>query len=630
MRPGRRRLLLMSKLGLCAAALVATATAALPTADAADSHARIEGSGSSWAENAINQWVADVNAQGLEVVFTGSGSAQGRKDYALKTTDFGVSDIGYQGTDPITGASDTSANRPYAYLPIVAGGTSFPYNITVAGKQINNLRLSGLTLAKIFTNAISNWDDPAITADNNGRALPSLPIIPVVHSEGSGSTYQFTAYLAKQFPQIWTAFNQNPNPTEYFPRAGSQIAQNGSDGVMNFIRSKSANGAIGFDEYSYGLLTATPVAKIENAAGYYTLPSQYAVAVALTQAIINTDPSSPNYLLQNLANVYSYSDPRTYALSSYSYMILPTGTNAQDSQMTTPKRQTLADFMYYSLCQGQKEMGPIGYSPLPINLVTAGFGQLAKLQTADPAVDLTKRDASTCNNPTFIPGQPTRNYLAEIAPQPSSCDKSGAGPCGYTAPQTANPTGAPGATNSAAPTEGATAPTGGTTPGGAKTGASTGASTGNTTGASTGTSTGTSTGASTPTGNTSTANPGGGNGAVPTSGPLASLAAQNQSGATASTAACPVDPDTGAPAATCAAAVGDQGATAGQTGGSTGSDGSTGTTTNDAQNVPTTLVASRGGGSPKVLGGLAVAELLAALIIPVLLARRFERSRKAR
>ena len=93
----------------------------------------------------------------------------------------------------------------------------------------------------------------AITADNNGPSLPSLPIIPVVHSEGSGSTYQFTAYLANQFPSLWTPFNGNPNPTEYFPRAGSQIAQNGSDGVMNFIRSKSANGAIGFDEYSYGL-----------------------------------------------------------------------------------------------------------------------------------------------------------------------------------------------------------------------------------------------------------------------------------------------------------------------------------------------------------------------------------------
>ncbi len=130
-------------------------------------------------------------------------------------------------------------------------------------------------------------------------------------------------------------------------------------------------------------------------------------------------------------------------MSSYSYMILPTG--ADDSKMTTAKRQTLADFLYYSICDGQKEMGPIGYSPLPINLVQAGFDQIGKLKQADPGVDLTQRDVSTCNNPTFIAGQPDRNYLAEIAPQPPPCDGSGQGPCNDTeaGPGTNGPT-APG------------------------------------------------------------------------------------------------------------------------------------------------------------------------------------------
>jgi phosphate transport system substrate-binding protein len=584
---------------LLATAVVAVSVVVGGPAGAAGTHARIEGSGSSWSANAVNQWIADVNSQGLQVVFTGSGSAQGRKDYALRTTDYGVSDIGYLGTDPVSGASDTAQGRPYAYLPIVAGGTSFPYNVVVGGKQINNLRLSGQTLAKIFTNGITNWNDPAITADNNGRALPSLPIIPVVHSEGSGSTYQFTAYLAKQFPQIWTQFSGNANATEYYPRAGTQIAQNGSDGVMNFVRSKSANGAIGFDEYSYGLLSNTPVAKIENSAGYFTLPSQYAVAVALTQAIINDDPTSPNYLLQNLANVYSYSDARTYPLSSYSYMILPIGTNAQDSQMTTAKRQTLADFMYFSLCLGQKEMGPIGYSPLPINLVTAGFSQLAKLQVADTGVDLTQRDASTCNNPTFIPGQPTRNYLAEIAPQPAACDKSGAGPCGFTPPQTANPTGAPGSTTSAVPSAGSTPAPGGAT-GPPKPGASTGAS-----------------------GSGGTAPPGG------NPAPGAVGVGQTPGAVGATQASCPVDPDTGQPSATCAATQGTTG-DSGQLGTPTGaSTRDSGTTLADAQVVPTVLTAGHGGGS-KVLGGIAAAELLAALVIPVVIGRRFDRRRRAR
>ena len=408
--------------------LLLTAVAFPATVQAADSHALITGSGSSWSANAVNQWIADVQSNGLKVVFTANGSASGRKDFSLSTTDFAVSDIGYLGKDPVTQETDSAGNRAYAYLPIVAGGTAFPYHVERAGQLVRNLRLSGLTLAKIFTNQITNWSDPAITADNNGQSLPSIPIIPVVHSEGSGSSAQFTTFLAKQYPSLWTPFNGGHDTlNEYYPRQGQAIAQNGSDGVMNYIASSAANGAIGFDEYSYALAKSYPVAKVENTAGFFTLPTQYNVAVALTQAQINTDKTSPNYLLQDLSNVYTYNDPRTYPLSSYSYMIIPTG--ASDSTMTTAKRQTLADYLYYSICPGQKEMGPIGYSPLPINLVSAGFDQIGQLKTADPNVDITNRAVTTCDNPTFVAGQPTRNYLAEIAPQPPACDKSGAGPC---------------------------------------------------------------------------------------------------------------------------------------------------------------------------------------------------------
>jgi phosphate transport system substrate-binding protein len=412
-------------------------------AAAGPSHTQITGSGSSWAANAVNQWIADVTKQGLQVVFTSTGSAQGRHDFAYKTTDFGVSDIAYQGTDPVTGQLDTSNGRKYVYLPIVAGGTSFPYNLSFAGKRIRNLRLSGDTLAKIFTNKIGFWDDPAIKADqNNKTTLPHIPIIPVVHSEGSGSTYQFTAYLAHQYRSMWSSFAGFSDATEYFPRKGRQQAQSGSDGVMNFITSSAGNGAIGFDEYSYALLANFPVAKVENAAGYFTAPTQYNVAVALTRAQIQDhDPTAQDYLTQKLDNVYGYGDSRTYPLSSYSYMVLPTGTNSTEKKTgSTAQRQTLADFLYYSICQGQAEMGPIGYSPLPINLVQDGFGQIAKLKTADKSVDLAQRNVTTCNNPTFIAGKPRENHLAQIAPKPPACDKRGAGPCDATVGLvTANP-----------------------------------------------------------------------------------------------------------------------------------------------------------------------------------------------
>jgi phosphate transport system substrate-binding protein len=401
---------------------------------AAASHQLIQGSGSSWATNALNVWIAGVTSSGLKVVFTSTGSAIGRKDFANQTTDFAVSDIGYQGKDPLTGDYDlpcklgqANSCREFAYLPIVSGGTSFPYHIEKAGKLVRNLRLSGETIAKIFTGQITNWGDPQVTRDNNGNKMPSIPIVPVNHAEGSGSTAQFTSWLDNRYPNIWRPFAGGSGETEYYPTRQGMIKQTGSDGVVNFITGDSGNGAIGYDEYSYALAKNYPVAKVENSSGYFTLPTQYNVAVALTQAQINTDKSSPNYLLQKLDSVYVYGAPQTYPLSSYSYMIIPT--SATDSRMNTAKRQTLADFLYYSICQGQQQMGPIGYSPLPLNLVKASFEQTAKLKTADPNVDVVNRDVTTCNNPTFVAGNLSRNHLAEIAPIPPSCDKAGQGPC---------------------------------------------------------------------------------------------------------------------------------------------------------------------------------------------------------
>jgi ABC-type phosphate transport system substrate-binding protein len=423
--------------GLAAIALAL----AVPLAAEADvSHAQIKGSGSSWASNAIAQWQADVTTNGgLHVDYNPDGAALGRSDFAHKLTDFGVSDIGYQGTDPDTGQADTSLGRAYAYLPIAAGGTALPYHVEVGGTMVRNLRLSGQTVAKIFTGQITNWNDAAITADNNGVALPSIPIIPVVHSEGAGVTYQFTRYLATQFPAIWGPCNGGKaQATEYFPlncgkATGNQKAFSGSDGVMNFLTSSGANGAIGIEEYSFPLMKNYPSAKLLNSAGYFTLPTQYNVAVALTKAVINDEAhgysaSDPDYLLQKLDGVYTNPDARTYPLSSYVYAIIPTGANDTKTS-TTAARQTVADFLYYSICQGQAEIGPIGYSSLPINLVQAGFAQIGKLKAADSGVVLTDRNVSTCNNPTFVAAHPEINHLAQIAPNPPACDKRGAGPC---------------------------------------------------------------------------------------------------------------------------------------------------------------------------------------------------------
>lgn len=410
---------------LLVACLLLAASSVSPAS--ATTYAQIEGSGSTWSQVIVTQWISDVDSAGMKVTYNGSGSSQGRKDFANGVTDFGISEIPYQGRDE-NGNADTNNGRDFAYLPIVAGGTAFTYQLKVAGKRVKNLRLSGDTLAKIFTNKITKWNDPAISKDNNGASFPALPITPVVRSDGSGTTAQFTRYLDTMYPSLWRPYFGHSGLTSYFPKKGRMIAAAGSDQVMNTISGAAGNGTIGYVEYSYPVNAHYPVVKVLNQGGYFVEPTQYNVAVALTQARINQDKSSQNYLTQVLDGVYRATDPRAYPLSSYSYMIIPTG--ATDRRMTTAKRQTLADFMYYSLCEGQSKAGAYGYSPLPLNLVQAGFQQLAKLKQADGNVDLTNRDVTKCHNPTFVAGHLTQNHLAQIAPRPATCDKAGHGPCG--------------------------------------------------------------------------------------------------------------------------------------------------------------------------------------------------------
>lgn len=425
---GRRWRKAMTTLAAIAAATALPWCAAAPTALGDDQYQLIEGTGSTWSQNAINQWIADVSSVGIEVAYGGGGSSKGRRDFGEGTVDFAITEIPYQGRDPRTGQSDSPNGRDFAYMPVVAGGTSFMYHLEVGGKLYTGLRLSGPTISKIFTGQITSWDDPAITKDNNGFQLPATRIVPVVRSDGSGTSAQFTAWMDKEHPEIWRPFCHCTGLTSYYPIKDGFVAKDGSVGVAGHISASYGNGTIGYVEYSYALNDNYPVAKVLNNAGYYVEPTAYNTAVALTQAKINKDRGSDLYLTQILDRVYSYKDPRTYPLSSYSYMIIPTGKD--DPRLNEAKARTLGDFAYYFLCEGQQQAPALGYSPLPLNLVQAGFDQVARI----PGADTTDKNPSTCNNPTFDPDNPNRNVLAETAPMPEDCDKVGEGPCGIAVP----------------------------------------------------------------------------------------------------------------------------------------------------------------------------------------------------
>ncbi len=420
----RRSLAVLLALAVAAAPLLLAAPAR------ADSYVPISGAGSTWSQNALDQWRRNVNQFGMKVNYQGTGSSDGRNQFRNGTVDFAVSEIPYGLKDG--GVVDQPPSRAFSYLPIVAGGTSFMYNLKIGGKRVTTLRLSGENLAKIFTGGITSWADPAIAADNPGLRLPARKVVPVVRSDGSGTTAQLTTWLSKQYPSLWDAYCRKAGrstpcgtTSQYPVIPGSGFtAQSGSLGVSGYVAQSQSEGTITYVEYSYALNTGFPVVKVLNKAGYYTLPKASNVAVGLLKAAINDNPSSPQYLTQDLTGVYNSTDSRAYPLSSYSYMIVP---KVVGGTFSTEKGRTLGDFAYYFLCEGQQQAEVLGYSPLPINLVQAGLSQVRSI----PGVDVQSIDIKKCNNPTF--SSSGVNTLAKNAPQPASCDRKGPTQCGTSA-----------------------------------------------------------------------------------------------------------------------------------------------------------------------------------------------------
>src|SRR3954469_9523482 len=404
------KLSLPTRLVLAAMAACVAGLVLVPAPAQAASYVPITGAGSTWSQVAVDAWRADIRAGGVVVNYTGSGSTDGRSQYIQGTVDFANTEIPFQ-NPPEPGQQAEVPSRPYAYLPIVAGGTSFMYNLTVGGQRVTDLRLSGPTLAKIFTGQITRWSDPAITRDY-GKALPDIPIIPVVRSDGAGASAQFTLYMQSQTPSVYCPFIRSKlglggtscPSVSFYPAFGSSKAQVGSNGVANYVSASYGQGAIGYVEYAYAKRINFPVISLLNKSGYFVQPTAGNVAVALTQAKINAD------LTQNLVSVYTNPDARAYPMSSYSYMVVPTTTQ---EPFNTDKGKTLSTFVNYFLCAGQQKAEKLGYSPLPKNLVLAGFDQVRRIPgyVEPPSI-------SQCHNPAL--------EILQTAPKPDPCSKLGA------------------------------------------------------------------------------------------------------------------------------------------------------------------------------------------------------------
>ena len=280
------------------------------------------------------------------------------------------------------------------------------YNVDdSAGRAVSSLHLSRVTVAKIFLGIITNWDDPAISADNKGLVLPNHPITVVGRSGQSGTTALFYDFVNQTDPTDfaqWAAANGfNPSSRILEIDQGTETAATwqfyaGPDQQALEISSPGGLWSIGYDESSYAKVYNDNVAWIQNQSGNWVLPQAGNITAALQSAVLAPDTS------ENLDGVYTSMDPAAYPISNYSYFVYQCGPSPDTPTCATPyadpgKTNTLAQFMRYVACAGQATMPSIGYAALPPQLSQLMADAIGSM-TGQPAEQLT---AQNCANPEF-------------------------------------------------------------------------------------------------------------------------------------------------------------------------------------------------------------------------------------
>ena len=227
----------------------------------------ITGAGASFPQPIYAKWSDAYNkATGGQVNYQSIGSSGGIKQIVAKTVDFGASDA------PMT--PDELNEAGLIQFPTVIGGVVPIVNID--GIKPGQLKLNGEMLADIYLGKISNWNDPAIAAINPDLTLPDAAITTVFRSDGSGTTFNFTDYLAK----VSSAWNDSVgvDKTVKWPTSATGAGGKGNEGVSSYVtRMKNS---IGYVEYAYAKQNGMSHVALKNAAGNFVQPSAKTFAAA--------------------------------------------------------------------------------------------------------------------------------------------------------------------------------------------------------------------------------------------------------------------------------------------------------------------------------------------------------------
>lgn len=229
----------------------------------------ITGAGASFPQPIYAKWATDFKAAtGTQINYQSIGSSGGIKQIQANTVDFGASDAPMK--------PEELDKDGLIQFPTVIGGVVPVVNLE--GIKPGELKLDGATLADIYLGKITKWNDPKIAALNSGLKLPDTAINTVFRADGSGTTYNFTNYLAavsadwKAGPGVDKSVKW---PTE---TSGTGAGGKGNEGVASMVKS-TAN-SIGYVEYAYAKQNNMTYTQLKNKAGNFVQPSAATFAAA--------------------------------------------------------------------------------------------------------------------------------------------------------------------------------------------------------------------------------------------------------------------------------------------------------------------------------------------------------------
>lgn len=286
----------------------------------------------------------DVYAKetGVKVNYQSIGSSGGLKNIMDKVVDFG-------GTDSFVKDADFAKyGAPIVHIPTVAGAVVVTYNLPGAPA----LKLTGELIADIYLGKVTAWNDPAIAQLNPSVNLPKLAIMPVYRSDGSGTTFNFTAYL-NVISAEWKAKVGNANSVSWV--VGQGAAQNA--GVAGVVTRTP--GSIGYVELAYANQNKLPVAAVRNSSGKWVSPDLDSISAAAA----GTFPKDTRILLVN-SNA-----PDGYPICAMTWLVVYQ--EQKYGNRSYEQAKALVDLLWWVTHEGQKYAPALDYAVLPPTAVKA-------------------------------------------------------------------------------------------------------------------------------------------------------------------------------------------------------------------------------------------------------------------